>query len=97
MSQQQEQICCNKSIYISYYFFILGNPVCPLDSKYKSKLNKDNKDLRQRPLDSFIPEVKTWFCKAPTGKNTLANMMATISQQGNYVNNTQTTQFVQQR
>ncbi|CAB4021335.1 PREDICTED: uncharacterized protein LOC105327636 [Paramuricea clavata] len=61
-----------------------GNPACPVESflKYKSKLNKDINALWQRPLDSFVPEEETWFCKAPLGKNTLANMMATISRQG---------------
>jgi hypothetical protein len=45
-------------------------------------LNKDINALWQRPLDSFVPEEETWFCKARLGKNTLANMMATISRQG---------------
>ncbi len=64
--------------------YSLENPACPVESflKYKSKLNKDLDALWQRPLDSFVPEEETWFCKAPLGKNTLANMMATISRQG---------------
>ncbi|CAB4012871.1 PREDICTED: uncharacterized protein LOC105327636 [Paramuricea clavata] len=47
-----------------------GNPACPVESflKYKSKLNKHINALWQRPLDSFVPEEETWFCKAPLGK-----------------------------
>ncbi|KAJ8309234.1 hypothetical protein KUTeg_014108 [Tegillarca granosa] len=57
--------------------------MCPVYSfkKYLSKLHPQLEDLWQRPLDSFEEDASVWYCKSPLGKNTLADMLKTISEQ----------------
>lgn len=67
-----------------FFHIFAGNRNCPVQSflKYRSKLHKEITVLWQRPLDSFIPDKETWYCKSPLGKNTLAKMTSEISRQG---------------
>ncbi|KAJ8310884.1 LOW QUALITY PROTEIN: hypothetical protein KUTeg_012749 [Tegillarca granosa] len=57
--------------------------MCPVYSfkKYLSKIHPQLEDLWQRPLDSFEEDALVWYCKSPLGKNTLADMLKTISEQ----------------
>ena len=60
-------------------------PMCPVRSfeKYIAKLNPKCDALFQRPCDSFCPDDPVWFENKPLGKNTLGNMMKTISLKAN--------------
>lgn len=58
-----------------------GNPHCPVASfkKYVSKLNDECDFLFQTPKQTR-PESGPWYSKTPMGKNTLGDMMKTLSQ-----------------
>lgn len=55
--------------------------MCPVGcyKLYVSKLHPDLQDLWQKPRESFGSADSVWYCKTPLGKNTLYNMMSTIS------------------
>ena len=60
--------------------YATGRADCPVASykKYCEKLNKDNNNLFQTPKQS-MPQSGPWYKKSSVGKNTLGDMMSTIS------------------
>ncbi|XP_041458312.1 uncharacterized protein KIAA1958-like [Lytechinus variegatus] len=58
-----------------------GDPRCPVASfkTYMSKLNDDCEYLFQTPKQ-MRPKSGPWYTKTPMGKNTLGNMMKSLSQ-----------------
>ena len=59
-----------------------SDPMCPVKSYklYVSKLNPEVDALWQRPLEAYSETADIWYYKSAVGKNTLAKMMANISQ-----------------
>ena len=63
-------------------YAIQGNSMCPFltFSKYVSKLHKDLDIFWQKPKKLGNVEHSEWYDKVAVGKNTLGNMMKTLSE-----------------
>ena len=60
-------------------------PLCPVKSfeKYLSKLHPQQQSLWQRPKETATENTESWYCNAPLGKNTLGDLMKSISREAN--------------
>ena len=71
--------------YHTAYVLFSGHNLCPVASfkKYIQKLHPARSDLWQRPVESFEDNDDTWYMNQPVGKNTLCQIMKTLSKQAN--------------
>ena len=63
-----------------------GDPLCPVAAMdfYMSIINIQLNYLWQRPNSHFEKEnYSSWYCKSPLGRNTLENMMQSMSKAAN--------------
>ena len=55
--------------------------LCPVNGyeKYVEKLHEDNMLLFQKAAKNFVFDARTWYTKEVLGKNTVGDMMKTLS------------------
>ena len=60
-------------------------PLCPVKyfEKYLSKLHPQQQSLWQRPKETATENTESWYCNVPLGKNTLGDLMKSISREAN--------------